>query len=274
MFVFRPVLLCVVPILLSFVAVSQPAGLSIQPGSVYMHDSNRSASISIGSSSSKSVQVSMAVAFGFNNPDLEGGTGTFIDAKDPGNPKSCAAWTSLDQTSITLEPGQTRCVRIEVTPPEGLKDGEYWASLILQDAQKTGSAQDGASTVDTAANLGVVPIAYRKGDTYADVKLAKTDIVRNGNTVTFSIDLQALGNSAYHGNLKLLIRNAKGKDILSKKMRLSVYTLTRFDFEISGERMPPGIYKASLAFDGERPDLGDAALLILPKSYTVDFRLP
>ena len=72
----------------------------------------------------------------------------------------------------------------------------------------------------------------------------------------------------------ILKDRARGKEILSKKMMLSVYTLTRFDFEISGKSMPPGTYKASLAFDAERPDLGEAALLILPKSYTVEFRLP
>lgn len=272
MLYFRPALLVMFPLLLTRIAVSQAPTIRVSPSFLFLHEGSRSVVVTLTSLAPQAMDVSLLLVFGLPDSYENGSVATRFDENDTANPKSCAPWLRLEAAALTLKPGQPRTVRIDAAPPAGLKDGEYWSNLVLLSGESSGSAQ--TTALETSSRLAIVPIAYRKGDTYADVKLAGTNITRHEGIVKFSVDLQALGNSAYHGNLKLSIRSAKGKEVLSTKTMLSVFGLSKFSFDIPGKNMPPGTYKASLLFDADRPDLGDAALLILPKSYTVDFRLP
>jgi hypothetical protein len=240
-------------------APAQQADVRFSPASLYLIDSRQSMQITLTSTSAQSMELNLSVVYGFEEGN---DTGT----KQQGSAryaKSCASWVRCQPSSLTLESGQSASIGISASPPSGLKDGEYWARVIVRRGE-------GAS----ATVLAEVPLAYRKGDTYADVKLAGTKVVRDGETVQLMFDFQQLGNSAYHGNLALVVRNTKGKEILKEKMQISVYETSSKRFDIPGKSMPPGVYKATLNFDAERPDLGDAALLVLPKNYTVEFRLP
>ncbi|MCZ7557152.1 MAG: hypothetical protein M5R41_12205 [Bacteroidia bacterium] len=234
----------------------------ISPASVYLHDGRQSLQVTFTSASTQTAALHLSVIYGF-----DGMTPAATDTPESSRQaKSCAAWVRCQPSALELERGQSATVEITAAPPAGLKDGEYWGRVIVRNGE-------GGSTVERPV-VAEIPLAYRKGDTYADVQLAGTKIIRDGETVRLNFELQQLGNSAYHGNLALVVRNAKGKELFKEKMPISVYETGSKRFDIPGKTMPPGVYKATLNFDAERPDLGDAALLVLPKNYTVEFRLP
>jgi hypothetical protein len=238
---------------------AQQPVVQFSPASLYFSDSRQSMQITLTSASAQPMELNLSVVYGY-------GSGTDTGKDEEGSAryaKSCASWVSCQPSSLRLEGGTSATVDIAAVPPPGLKDGEYWGRVVVRSGE-------GAS----ATELAQIPLAYRKGDTYADVKLAGTKVMREGDTVQLIFDFQQLGNSAYHGNLALVVRNAKGKELHKEKMQISVYETSSKRFDIPGKSMPPGVYKATLNFDAERPDLGDAALLVLPKNYTVEFRLP
>lgn len=253
--------MCVL-LLLSRATVFAQESVRINPASVYLNDSRQSMQITLSSASAKASMLNLSLVYGYGNA-----TAAEAQETTPARQaKSCAAWVRCQPSTLQLESGQSATVEIAATPPPGLKDGEYWAHVIVRKEESGSPAEQPV--------VAEIPLAYRKGDTYADVQLAGTKIIRDGETVRLNFEFEQLGNSAYHGNLALVVRNAKGKELLKDKIQISVYETGSKRFDIPGKTMPPGVYKATLNFDAERPDLGDAALLVLPKSYTVEFRLP
>ncbi len=260
-------------------AASPPlmASIRVGPTAVYLSDKNRSGSITISSASSKSVDVRLDLYYGFIRSDPDGKIEVFIDENDVHNAKSCAAWVQINPKRFTLLPGETRTVRFIARPPNGLSNGEYWSRLAITSEEVDTRDAGGDDVISASQKYNVrtiIPISYRKGEAFADVKLMNTVITRDAGIVLFNVDLQPLGNSAYLGNLTLSIRDSGGKEVFSIKVELAVFTMLRRRFDIPGSDMPPGLYKATIKFDTERPDLGADALLVLPKTYTVEFKLP
>ncbi|MBR9975797.1 MAG: hypothetical protein KFF77_09475 [Bacteroidetes bacterium] len=183
-----------------------------------------------------------------------------------GGARSLAPMLTLSVSSVTLSPGDSCTVVVSATLPPGTPDGEYVARIVIVD----NSGTRGDETLPERR----VPVRLRKGNVMADIKLGGFGAVRDGDEVRFSIDLQPLGNAVYHGNLHVEITGTAGK--VSRKLHrlLDVYEPQRLVIPMKGGDIPPGRYKVFLNFVSDRLDLGDEAIPVLPKKYTVEINMP
>lgn len=183
-----------------------------------------------------------------------------------GGAPSLAPMLTLSVSSVTLPPGASCTVVVSATLPPGMQDGEYVAHVVIVDNSGTGS--------DEARPERRVPLRLRKGDVMADIKLGGFGAVRDGDEVRFSIDLKPLGNAVYHGNLHMEITGTTGKFSRTLHRLLDVYEPQRLVIPMKGGDIPPGRYKVRLNFDSDRTDLGEEAIPVLPKKYTVEIKMP
>jgi hypothetical protein len=246
-----PTLFFLVSSIVTSVAIAQ---VVVDPAVIVLHEGGGSGRFTLASSESRDVSISLSIP-----SPAQSATGA------PSN--SLTPYLRLKECSIVLRPGETRTVAVEALVPDTLMQGEY--AGVVRVSWK--SAVDGGAETDIER---VVRILLRIGDIYADVKLGKIGAVREEGEVRFAVDLLQLGNAGYRGNMRMEVKNAKGKIVHSLQRRIDVFESERIIVAIRSEAMPPGKYKAVLNFDAERPDLGADALLILPKKYTVDLNMP
>jgi hypothetical protein len=168
---------------------------------------------------------------------------------------SCAAWCSVDASELEAEAGLPHDVSLRVQPPADAAVGEYRAFVTVA-----------GGTGDTV----VIPLHFRIGDVYSDVKLANVGVERTTENVHFLLHLQQLGNAAYHGNLHIRIQDGKKRTVYESRDPVDVYGRGTLRYTLPASNVPKGKYTISLHFDSDREDLGEHAIPVLPKKFTVE----
>ena len=167
---------------------------------------------------------------------------------------SCADWCILSPTELQLAPDRSAIVHARFEPPHGLPDGEYHASILIRENDVIHER---------------IAVHFRIGDVYSDVSLANVSVERSKEDVRFQLHLKQLGNAAYRGNLQLRIEDDRGKTIFTSTDRVDVYGMATLDYMLSAETVRKGTYRLFLNFDSDREDLGEHAIPVLPKKFSV-----
>lgn len=252
------------------------ASIRIGPTAVYLSDRNKSGVISISSVATSPVDVRLDLYYGYITSDSTGSPQIFVDEKDLDNPKSCVRWISINPKRFTLLPGETRTVRFIARPPDGLADGEYWSRLVVTSEERRDLGNGGDKVISAVQQMNVrtiIPISYRRGESYADIKLLNVKIDRKPDVVHLDVDMMPVGNAAYTGNMTIVVRDAQKREIYSKKFEIAVFSTFRRRVSIPASTMSAGTYTAVISYDTDRPDMGENILHVLPKTYTVEFVL-
>ncbi len=251
--------------------------IRVGPTAVYLSDRNRSGVISIASVAPVPIDVRLDLFYGYITSDTLGSPMIFIDEHDTGNPKSCAPWITINPKRFTLLPGESRAIRFIARPPDGLQDGEYWSRLVIGvEARKDLDDGEGKKSISASQQMNpktVIPISYRKGECFADIKLTNVFVRPDSAEIHVDVEMMPMGNAAYIGNMSVVIRDQAKKELLSKKIEIAVFSTFRRRFSIPLPRMPKGRYATVITYDTDRPDMGANALHVLPKTYTVEFQL-
>ena len=220
------------------------AQVQVQPSSVYLSDTRTSATLQLRSTASAAQSLTTRIA-----------------NKEESDPSAhCADWVAIDPGSCALPSGGTTTLNVTVRIPAGTAQGEYVADLFVE----TGSDEHALR----------LPVHVRVGDVYSDVKLANVGAVREEDEVRFEFHFQQMGNAAYRGNMDIRIEDGRGKAVYSRKGPLDVYGKSTEKVVLPSVSVPKGRYKVRMRFDTEREDLGDKAIPIMPKNYTVDISMP
>ncbi|PLX26318.1 MAG: hypothetical protein C0600_11050 [Ignavibacteria bacterium] len=242
----------VVCAIVCFVLFVTPVAGQVQlsPHSLYLTKEFHSAEVTLTSSSNSAMTVELQVRAQDNSVSGE-------------LQYSCASWITVTPSRVELPPAGRAVVRIDLKSPGNEKEAEYHARLVCIEAD-AGSPDGGSPVAEPVA------FYYRKGDVYSDVKLAGVSVERSDGEIHFLFTLEQLGNAAYRGNLALRIQNGKGKTILEKESTVDIYERGVVRESLPAERVPKGKYRIFLNFNSDRRDLGDRAIPVLPKKFTVD----
>ncbi|MBN1448178.1 MAG: hypothetical protein JXA28_09630 [Bacteroidetes bacterium] len=232
-------LLCFFPLLL-------PAQMVVQPFALFLDPLHAEGQIRI---------MTGPVAGGPLRISIESGT---PEHGSTSTSASCAAWCSVDPEEFKATAGQEHTVSLRVQPPADAADGEYRAFI---------------SVVVEAGDTVVIPLHFRIGDVYSDVKLANVGVERTTEEVHFLLYLQQLGNAAYHGNLHITIQDGKSRAVFESRDPVDIYDRGTLRYTLPASKVPKGRYKIFLDFDSDRVDLGGHALPVLPKKFTVEIAM-
>jgi P pilus assembly chaperone PapD len=132
---------------------------------------------------------------------------------------------------ITLAPGSGQTVRLMVRKPANLEAGEYRSHLLFS---KQPNVQEGRSLDSDAEGVGVrittlvgvsIPVIVRHGATSADVELTALQLIRKGDRVLASFEIERTGNQSVYGDLVVTFRPVGEKTrVIGRANGVAVYT--------------------------------------------------
>lgn len=110
---------------------------------------------------------------------------------------------------VTLPPNQPQAIRIGVSPPQGLADGEYRAHMLFRAIPKAQSVTDQA-TPSEGVNIALtpiygvtIPIIIRQGNLQATAAIANGRVEQDQGSAAFAFDLSRSGNRSTYGEIRV-----------------------------------------------------------------------
>ena len=132
---------------------------------------------------------------------------------------------------VFLAPGESQTVRVQVSKPEGLANGEYRSHLYFRNVPKDErSASTGSDTSALSVRLtpvfGVsVPVIVRHGELTATAKISSPRVVETPTSKQLQFVLERDGNRSVYGDITMELRSANGeKTSVGGIKGVSVYT--------------------------------------------------
>jgi len=258
---------------LALLAVFLPTmvhAISVSPMAVFLDHRNRTGTVTLYNANPLPEEVDVSFAFGYPQSDSAGNVSVPLGEGDaPAGEPSAVGWLRAFPRRVVLQPGQQQVVRILAQPPEDLPDGEYWARVLVT---ATGGrppveeqVQPDVRVAITMRTIVVGSLNYRKGELTTGVTARRADAVREGETVTFTLDLEREGQAAYLGRVRVQLQDAQGRTLAEETDVVSVYRGLRRRFVLSA---PVGtdLTGAHVRYDlaTERPELGQENLIQAP----------
>jgi hypothetical protein len=251
--------------------------MMVAPAAVAVDDRTRTASLTLINDGITPVEVTVSSFFGYPVTDSLGRMflRTFAEAADTA--PSAATWVESFPRRLRVPAKSRSTVRLLVTPPDTLADGEYWARVVV--AARGGQvavAGTGSGGIEASLTLevrSVVGLFYRHGATATGVALDSIRATVSGDSLIGRVRLTRQGNAAFVGTLRARLLDAKGRARAESVLPLGVYYTLEPAFALSAAGLPPGRYELSLEAVTSRPDLPPGTVLAAEsasRSLTID----
>lgn len=154
--------------------------------------------------------------------------GELKDRTAPAGEVNASDMLRFSPRQVTLEPGVSQIVRLQVRKPAELGTGEYRSHLLFQaipdlEKKEAPAAQATGISINLVAIPGVsIPVYIRHGETKAEASLA--DLRLDAAAGRLSLRLQRTGNQTVYGDLRVEWEPASGKkELLAIRKGLPVY---------------------------------------------------
>jgi hypothetical protein len=257
-------------------------GVLVAPHAIIIDHRTRSGSLSLYNPGTEPAEISLSTFYGYPVTDS---TGEFqlhtVDAPDSTYP-SAAGWIEAFPKRMVLAPKERQTVRLLARPPAGLGDGEYWARLVVSAKGGTvpvhGLADSSGVTVGLSLEVRtVLPVQYRKGRVSTGVRLTGLGVQVEGDSLAVRPHLTRVGNGAYLGTLRAVLRDSAGHVVASLACPLAVYfdMAPRLTAPLPASGLPAGTYRVDIEAAAERQDIAPELVLASPPERTsLAVRLP
>src|SRR3989449_9467916 len=191
-------------------------GVLVAPHAVYIAHARRNGTVTLYNPNPEPAEITISTAFGYPVTDSLGHFALRTVEHPDSMLPSAAEWVQAFPRRLTIASLERQTVRLLVTPPAGLPDGEYWARLII-------SARGGRLPIggvgDTAAvrvqlNLVVntnIGVAYRKGPVATGVALSNLRVRIRRDSVEVWSRLERRLTAAYVGTVRATLVDSTGK---------------------------------------------------------------
>lgn len=252
----RVITLCL--LLAPLPAVAQ--GVLVAPHAVFIDHRTRSGWVQLYNPGTDPVEVSVEALFGYPVTDSVGNLELrTIDSPDSTMP-SAVSWIQAFPRRTVIPPQARQTIRLLITPPQGIADGEYWARLAI-------SAKGGAVPVtgaDTASGITVgltlevrtiIPMVYRKGVVTTGLAVSGLRAATAGDSVVIRARLQRQGTAAYLGTVRGSLVNERGATSGTFETPISVYYDIDPRFALASAGLAPGRYLLRFSVTAERTDI-------------------
>jgi uncharacterized protein YbjT (DUF2867 family) len=195
---------------------------------------------------------------------------------------SAVGWVEAFPKRMVLQPKERQTVRLLARPPAGLRDGEYWARLVV--TARAGSVPvtgvDDSSGITVGLNLEVrtvLPLQYRKGPVATSVRASSLKADVKGDSLAVRLSLVRQGTAAFIGTVRGALADSTGRTVAAFSSPVAVYyeVEPRFAAALPGGRLPQGRYRLRVEVTTEREDLPPETLLAArPVRDSLELNLP
>lgn len=240
----------------------------VAPTAVVATDRVRTGALTLINTGEHDVEVRLSTAYGYPVTDSAGAmTLRLFDAVQDTMP-SAASWVRFFPDRLLLATGQRRTVRLLVTPPAGLRDGEYWSRVVVS-ARRASEPAGAEGTPAIAIGLAlevrsILALFYRQGAVATRVRLDAVRAAPAGDSLVVRARLTREGAAAFVGSLRAVLRDARGVARAEASLPLGVYYALEPRIALPTRGLAAGAYALTLEALSARADLPSAALLPAP----------
>lgn len=272
----------VVPFVVALVAAAPLAGqgVLVAPHAIYIDHARRSGTVTLYNPNAQPAEVTISTAFGYPVTDSLGHFALRTVEHPDSTLPSAAGWVQAFPRRLTLPPRVRQTVRLLATPPAGLRDGEYWARLIIS---ARGGTLPVAGVQDTAGvrvqlNLVVntnIGLAYRKGPMTTGVTLSRLRARIVDDSLEVWSRLERRGTAAWVGTVRGALVDSTGRVRNTFSAPIGVYFVMEPRYALSATGLPSGRYRLRYELVTDREDLDPAVVLQAPAVRdSLEVRLP
>lgn len=258
-------LLTVIPSL-ALAAPLSGQGVLIAPTTVIIDARARTSSILLVNQGEEPAEVEISTFFAYTVTDSAGQLQLHTPDSTENRLTSAAEWIRAYPRRMTIAPKSQQTVRLLVSPPADLPDGEYWARLAVL---ARGGRVPLESSIDTSqVNVGLsievrtlLPVLYRKGKVETGVAISALRATRVADSVVVRGRLERQGNAAMIGTLRSELVDSAGRVRAAFSQPVSTYLALEPRFVAPADSIPGGAYTLRMEVSAERRDLPPEALL-------------
>ncbi len=241
------------------------AQVIVAPTILFMSDQSRFGTFVVMNRSNTPQEISVSFRFGFPESDSAGNIKMQYSDSLMAEKHSCQQWVKGFPQRFVVNPGQQQVVRLLITPPANLSDGEYWTRLVT-------SSTPQAKTIDTVrtgitANITfvleqVTTIIYRKGNLSTAVDLPNVEVKPDSVSMNLLARVSRGGNSPFFGTIRAEVLDRAGNQIFNQEQVIAIYLNDMtFKFAVPLSKLPAGSYEANIKLTSERTDIPEDDLL-------------
>jgi P pilus assembly protein, chaperone PapD len=262
--------------------VGRAQGVLVAPHAVVIDHRTRSGSLSLYNPGDQPSEVSISTFFGYPVTDSAGEFDLRTVERPEASMPSAVGWVEAFPKRMVLQPKERQTVRLLARPPAGLRDGEYWARLVV--TARAGSVPvtgvDDSSGITVGLNLEVrtvLPLQYRKGPVATSVRASSLKADVKGDSLAVRLSLVRQGTAAFIGTVRGALADSTGRTVAAFSSPVAVYyeVEPRFAAALPGGRLPQGRYRLRVEVTTEREDLPPETLLAArPVRDSLELNLP
>lgn len=255
-------------------------GVLVAPHAVYIDDARRTGAITLYNPNPDAAEVTITTAFGYPTTDSLGRfTLRTFDPSDTTHP-SAAGWIQAFPRRMLIGPLERQTVRLLATPPAGLRDGEYWARLIITarggklPIAPLGTPDSVRIQLDLVVNTNI-GVAYRKGPMATGVAISGLHTRVVGDSLQVWSHLERRGTAAYVGTVHAELVDSTGTVRSTLAAPIAVYVTMDPCYAFSTAGLAPGRYRLRYTLLTERDDLDPSVVLrAAPVRDSLDVHVP
>ncbi len=257
--------------LLVLAAVALPAaaraqGVVIAPTAVFIDARTRTAALLLVNPNEQPVEVEVGTLFGYPVTDSTGQLVLRTVEEPDSTLPSAAAWIRPYPRRMTLAPHAQQTVRLLVTPPPTLPDGEYWSRVVV--TARGGQIPLSQSTDTTRVRVGlsvevrtILPLLYRKGRLQGGLELSALRAERQGDSLLVRAHLERTGATAALGTANGELVDSTGATRATFSTPISAYYAVDPRFTLPLDSVPAGHYRLRVEIASGRQDLAPESIV-------------
>ncbi len=256
--------------LLASLAAAHPGaaaaqGVLIAPTTVIVDSRSRTTSLLLVNPGDEPAEVEISAFFAYTITDSTGQLQLHAPERPDSGVVSAADWIRVFPRRMTIDPRSQQTVRLLVSPPADLPDGEYWARLAVL---ARGGTVPITSSADTGVHVGLsievrtlLPVLFRKGKVSTGIAISGLRAIRAEDSVVVRARLDRQGNAAMIGTVRGEFVDAGGRVRASFSQPISTYFALEPRFTAPADSVPAGRYTLRLEVLAERRDLPAESLV-------------
>lgn len=243
--------------IVSIVATAH-AQVTINPKWVVMSGGDRSREFEVFNEMEKPFEVSMSTLFMVWTSDSLGHRSLDTARSESDAAMSCAGWIKLFPKQFTLPPGGRQKVRLLVSAPPGIPDGEYVARISVGSTEvglPVEPLPDSVDRIEVVQHIRLnllLPFMYRKGTVRTGLQLADVSGRHLDTTTAILVETHRTGNAPFRGTIHGTITPEGGGDadtciiLVGQERELGLQ-------QVYFPRLPDGAYRLAVETSTSAP---------------------
>lgn len=223
-------------ILLALLLPAVAVAVSVSPVALYIDHRTRSGTLTLYNPGTEAEEIEIGFAFGYARSDSTGHVSVAFDEDPaPAGEPSVVPYLRAFPRQLRLEPGERQVVRILVTPPSDLPDGEYWGRVMVSSRGGQPPVEESRGDIQMQINLTTViavALNYRHGDVSTGLILQSAEAVETPGSVDLLARVDRTGNAAYLGRVVAELVDAEGQVLAEHAEDMVAYAPTYWRFSI------------------------------------------